>query len=672
MVKRKLNVLFAASEAYPFMKTGGLGDVAGSLPKALQNDGVEVRVIIPKYRDIPQEYKDQMEHVCDFYMPLGWRNVFCGIEKLTYQGVIYYFVDNEYYFNRGGAYGYFDDGERIAFFSKAIVECLQYLPDFNCDVLHCNDWHTALAPVFLREFYNGVGNYDNVKTVFTVHNLKFQGQMSDMVLGDILGLDKSKPASEQLRSDAQSINFLKGALCYSDILTTVSETYAGEIQSDFFGENMQDIFRRRNNVLYGIVNGIDVDFFNPETSTNIVANYSADNLEGKKKCKEELQKELGLEVNADVPLIVMIGRLTQQKGLDLIQRILDELMQQAVQFAVLGTGDYEYEEMFKGFSYKYPGKVSANIRFSEPLSHRLYSGGDMLLMPSLFEPCGLSQMIAMHFGTLPIVRETGGLRDTVKPYNMYTGEGTGFSFANYNAHEMLFTIKSAIDLYYNNKDAWKKMQETAMKTDFSWNVAADKYKKLYEQLHPEVEPYVVEKKEEEKAVEEEKPVESLDKQEETVKPEEEVKEAVKEKVKEEKVVENKENDVKEDVVLKADVKEEKEEVKKEKKTEKEEVKKEEKTVKEDKKNISSTTKTAKKQTSSASKTTAKPANKTTSKTAGKTRKTAAKKTTSSRKTVKKDSDTTAKAKTTANKTVKKEDSKTASKVNTTEKDNNKK
>ncbi len=649
MVKRKLNVLFAASEAYPFMKTGGLGDVAGSLPKALQNDGVEVRVIVPKYRDIPQEYKDQMEHVCDFYMPLGWRNVFCGIEKITYQGVIYYFVDNEYYFNRGGAYGYFDDGERIAFFSKAIVECLQYLPDFKCDVLHCNDWHTALAPVFLREFYNGVGNYDNIKTVFTVHNLKFQGQMSDMVLGDILGLDRNKAASEQLRCDSQSINFLKGALCYSDILTTVSETYAGEIQSDFFGENMQDIFRRRSNVLYGIVNGIDVDFFNPEKSTNIVANYSADDLAGKRKCKEELQKELGLEVNADIPLIVMIGRLTQQKGLDLIQRVLDELMQQSVQFAVLGTGDYEYEEMFKGFSYKYPGKVSANIRFSEPLSHRLYSGGDMLLMPSLFEPCGLSQMIAMHFGTLPIVRETGGLKDTVKPYNMYTGEGTGFSFANYNAHEMLFTIKAAIDLYYNNKDAWTKMQKTAMKTDFSWNVAADKYKKLYEQLHPEIEPYVDEKKDD-KIAKEEKTVENNDKKEETVKVIEEKKEVVKE----EKDTDSK---MQEAVATKKA-----EEVKPEEK-------KETKAEKEAKKASSST---SKKQTSSASKTTAKPANKTTSKTAGKTRKTAAKKTTSSRKTVKKDSDTTAKAKTTANKTVKKEDSKTASKVNTTEKDNNKK
>ena len=649
MVKRKLNVLFAASEAYPFMKTGGLGDVAGSLPKALQNDGVEVRVIVPKYRDIPQEYKDQMEHVCDFYMPLGWRNVFCGIEKITYQGVIYYFVDNEYYFNRGGAYGYFDDGERIAFFSKAIVECLQYLPDFKCDVLHCNDWHTALAPVFLREFYNGVGNYDNIKTVFTVHNLKFQGQMSDMVLGDILGLDRNKAASEQLRCDSQSINFLEGALCYSDILTTVSETYAGEIQSDFFGENMQDIFRRRSNVLYGIVNGIDVDFFNPEKSTNIVANYSADDLAGKRKCKEELQKELGLEVNADIPLIVMIGRLTQQKGLDLIQRVLDELMQQSVQFAVLGTGDYEYEEMFKGFSYKYPGKVSANIRFSEPLSHRLYSGGDMLLMPSLFEPCGLSQMIAMHFGTLPIVRETGGLKDTVKPYNMYTGEGTGFSFANYNAHEMLFTIKAAIDLYYNNKDAWTKMQKTAMKTDFSWNVAADKYKKLYEQLHPEIEPYVDEKKDD-KIAKEEKTVENNDKKEETVKVIEEKKEVVKE----EKDTDSK---MQEAVATKKA-----EEVKPEEK-------KETKAEKEAKKASSST---SKKQTSSASKTTAKPANKTTSKTAGKTRKTAAKKTTSSRKTVKKDSDTTAKAKTTANKTVKKEDSKTASKVNTTEKDNNKK
>lgn len=663
MVKRKLNVLFAASEAYPFMKTGGLGDVAGSLPKALQDDGVEVRVIIPKYRDIPDEYKHQMEHVCDFYMPLGWRNVFCGIEKLTYQGVIYYFVDNEYYFNRGGAYGYFDDGERIAFFSKAIVECLQYLPDFKCDVLHCNDWHTALAPVFLREFYNGVGDYDNVKTVFTVHNLKFQGQMSDMVLGDILGLDKNKAASEQLRCDDHSINFLKGALCYSDILTTVSETYAGEIQSDFFGENMQDIFRRRSNVLHGIVNGIDVDFFNPEKSTNIVANYSADNLEGKKKCKEELQKELGLEVNADIPLIVMIGRLTQQKGLDLVQRILDELMQQAVQFAVLGTGDYEYEEMFKGFSYKYPGKVSANIRFSEPLSHRLYSGGDMLLMPSLFEPCGLSQMIAMHFGTLPIVRETGGLRDTVKPYNMYTGEGTGFSFANYNAHEMLFTIKAAIDLYYNNKDAWKKMQETAMKTDFSWNVAADKYKKLYEQLHPEVEPYVIEKKEE-NITKEEKTEEKEDKKQETVNSKED-KEVVKEPEEkiQEKVVKDNTKEKTDNEGKAAEKAEKNDKVKVEEK-------KETKAEKEVKKSSSSV---SKKQTSSESKTTSKSENKTASKTTGKSRKTTAKKTNVSNKTIKKESiNTSSKGKKAIKETAKKESNNSAIKVKTAVKDNNKK
>ncbi|MDE6635816.1 MAG: glycogen synthase GlgA, partial [Lachnospiraceae bacterium] len=480
-----MNVLFAAFEAVPFLKTGGLGDVAGSLPPALKKAGCDVRVIIPKFLDMPDEYKSKLEHVTDFYVPLGWRNQYCGIEQLEHNGVTYYFVDNEAYFARHGAYGYFDDGERIAFFSKAIVECIQYLPDFECDVLHCNDWHTALAPVFLREFYGGIPLYDNIKTVFTVHNLKFQGQFTDLILGDILGLSHIAPAAQQLRCDRTSINYMQGALCYSDILSTVSPTYAGEIQNSYYGEHMEKIFQRRNHVLYGILNGIDTDVYNPEKDMDIAKQFSSDNIDGKKECKRAIQEELGLEQNPDIPLIIMIGRLTEQKGMDLVKKVLDELMRESVQVAILGTGDREYEDTLRYFENVYRGKLSARIMFDEKLSHRMYAGADMILMPSRFEPCGLSQMIAMAYGTLPIVREVGGLKDSVKPYNMYTGEGTGFSFANYNAHEMLFTIKNAIYVYYNKKDDWNKLQQTAMNEDFSWSQAAESYVDMYLRLHPE-------------------------------------------------------------------------------------------------------------------------------------------------------------------------------------------
>lgn len=485
-MKRKLRVLFAAFEAAPFMKTGGLGDVAGSLPQALKKADCEVRAIIPKFKTMPEEYKAKLTHVTDFYVPLGWRNQYVGIEKLVHKGVIYYFVDNEYYFNRDSAYGYFDDGERVAYFSKAICEAIKYLPDFKCDVLHCNDWHTALAPVFLREFYRDDPLYDNVKTMFTVHNLKFQGQMSDFMLGDVLGLAGIKNAEDQLRCDERSVSFMKGALCYSDILTTVSETYAQEIQRPFFGEHLDDIFRSRSSILYGIMNGIDTEVYNPEKDKLIEKNFSVSNLTGKAVCKEAIQRELGLEINPDIPLIAMVGRLTDQKGMDLVACVIEEILQKPVQMAVLGTGDRKYEDMLKHFAWKYPNKMSACVMFDENLSHRLYAGSDMFLMPSLFEPCGLSQMIAMAYGSLPIVRETGGLKDSVIPYNQYTGAGTGFSFANYNAHEMLYTISNAVDVYYNEPARWHGLMENAMTEDFSWDRAAKKYIELYSKLHPEV------------------------------------------------------------------------------------------------------------------------------------------------------------------------------------------
>ncbi|MBP3486152.1 MAG: glycogen synthase, partial [Oscillospiraceae bacterium] len=362
----------------------------------------------------------------------------------------------------------------------AVVESLQYLPDFQCDVLHCNDWHTALAPVFLREFYHGP-LYDNVKTVFTVHNIKFQGIYPDHTLGDVLGLDHIPAAVDQLRFDWQIINYMKGALCYSDVLTTVSPTYVDELKNPFYGERLDGLFRWREDRLHGILNGIDTEMYDPAADKGIAANYSVDDPSGKAACKAALQRELGLWEDADVPVVAMIGRLTEQKGLDLVQRVLDELMDKGLQMVVLGTGDRQYEDMLRYYAWKYPGRLYAGICFDEALSHRIYAGADMLLMPSLFEPCGLSQMIAMRYGTLPVVRETGGLKDSVTPYNQYTGEGTGFSFANYNAHEMMFTLLRAAELFREDRESWNKLVGNAMAADFSWGRAAERYLELYKQ-----------------------------------------------------------------------------------------------------------------------------------------------------------------------------------------------
>lgn len=481
-MKRKPRVLFAAFEAEPFFKTGGLGDVGGCLPPALKKAGCEIRLIMPKFSAIDKKYTSRMTHVADFYLDLGWRKQYCGIEKLTKNGVVCYFVDNEYYFKRDSAYGYDDDGERIAFFAKAVVDCLQYLPDFKCDILHCNDWHTALAPVFLHELYRDVPGYENIKTIFTIHNLKFQGVYSSFVLGDVLGLHKIKAAQQQLTC-GDTVNYMKGALNYSDVLTTVSPTYSEEIRSAYFGEGMEDIFNRRSNVLHGILNGINNSSHDPSDPKLVEFPFTIDTLEEKSKNKLSLQRQLGLEENADVPLIVMISRLTEQKGLDLITCVFDDLMQRPIQFAVLGIGDKKYEDTFKYYQYKYPDKVSANLTFSPALSEKYYAAGDMLLMPSRFEPCGLSQMIAMRYGNIPIVRETGGLKDSVIPYNKITGEGTGFSFSNFNAHEMLSIIDNAVNLYHNDPDAWKKIVKSAMSSNFDWAASAEKYMQLYMSLY---------------------------------------------------------------------------------------------------------------------------------------------------------------------------------------------
>lgn len=485
---KKMQIVFASAECAPFVKTGGLGDVAGSLPAALVRAGAEVIVMVPKYATIKDEYKAQMEHFSDFYVSLGWRNEYCGLEKLERDGVTYMFVDNERYFARDYPYGFFDDGERFAFFSKAITESLQHLPaGFECDILHCNDWQTALAPVFLREFYQGLPLYDRVKTVFSIHNVAFQGQFSDTVMEDILGVAHIPAAASQLRCDACSINYMLGALRYADAITTVSPTYAGEIQTPEFGEGLDGVLRERSYALQGILNGIDVAGFDPATDKRIAANYTIDDRSGKAVCKAKLQEELGLEVRDDRPLMVMVTRLTRQKGMDLVMYALDRILSGGVQVAVLGTGDRDYEDGLRYFQDKYPGTMAARIEFDPALSQRMYAAADMFLMPSKFEPCGLSQIIAMRYGTLPIVRETGGLKDTVVPYNEFTGEGTGFSFANFNGDEMGDAVFRAARLFWDNREAWNQLVTQAMSQDFSWTRSADKYLDLYFFMHPEIE-----------------------------------------------------------------------------------------------------------------------------------------------------------------------------------------
>lgn len=485
---KKMQIVFASAECAPFVKTGGLGDVAGSLPAALVRAGAEVIVMVPKYATIKDEYKAQMEHFSDFYVSLGWRNEYCGLEKLEHDGVTYMFIDNERYFARDYPYGFFDDGERFAFFSKAITESLQHLPaGFECDILHCNDWQTALAPVFLREFYQGLPLYDRVKTVFSIHNVAFQGQFSDTVMEDILGVAHIPAAASQLRCDACSINYMLGALRYADAITTVSPTYANEIQTPEFGEGLDGVLRERSYALQGILNGIDVAGFDPATDKRIAANYTVEDRSGKAVCKAKLQEELGLEVRDDRPLMVMVTRLTRQKGMDLVMYALDRILAGGVQVAVLGTGDRDYEDGLRYFQDKYPGTMAARIEFDPALSQRMYAAADMFLMPSKFEPCGLSQIIAMRYGTLPIVRETGGLKDTVQPYNEFTGEGTGFSFSNFNGDEMGDAVFRAARLFWDNREAWSQLVTQAMSQDFSWTRSADKYLDLYFFMHPEIE-----------------------------------------------------------------------------------------------------------------------------------------------------------------------------------------
>lgn len=476
-----LKVWFASSEAAPFTKTGGLADVAGSLPKALKKLDVDIRVVMPKYSQISPQFVSQMQFVGGCQVELSWRKQYCGVFKLDYEGVTFYFIDNEYYFFREGCYGLYDDGERFSFFCKAILDVLPLI-DFQPDILHLNDWQTGMVSLLLDAHYRHKEGafYKKMHTLFTIHNLKYQGVFPKSTMSDLLGLDWEYFHINGVEYYDQ-VNFLKAGLSYSSTLSTVSRTYADEIKCDFYGENLQDIIRRRSEDMYGIVNGIDYENNNPQSDPRIYAHFSKADLSGKYENKKRLQEELGLEVRDDIPLVSFISRLVDQKGLDLVELMLSELVDMGLQFVVLGSGDRHYEDMFRNAQIRYPGKVSANIKYDGVLAQRMYAASDMFLMPSLYEPCGLSQIFSMRYGTVPIVRETGGLKDTVLSYNVFTKEGTGFSFSNYNAHEMKDAVARALEIY-QNKEEWENLIRSCMSQDFSWDNSAREYRNLYQSI----------------------------------------------------------------------------------------------------------------------------------------------------------------------------------------------
>lgn len=488
-----MNVLFATSECAPFVKTGGLGDVAGSLPQALREKNVDARVILPLYNCIPDKFKEQMKYIDHIYIDMGWRKQYCGVFELNYNNCIYYFIDNKFYFNGDKPYDYIHlDCEKFIFFSKAALSILPTI-GFRPDVINCNDWQTGPIPVFLDTFRDNPF-YQGIKTVITIHNLKFQGRWDFKGIKDAMGISDYyfTPDKLEFYKDA---NLLKGGMVYADKISTVSDTYAEEIKTPHYGENLDALLRARSNDLVGIVNGISYDDWNPAKDGYIAKKYSARTFKsGKAENKAELQRMVGLPEDPDKMLIGIVSRLTDQKGFDLIAYKLEELCNGGCQIVVLGTGDEQYENLFRHYAWKYPDRFAAQITYSNEMSHKIYAGCDAFLMPSAFEPCGLSQIISMHYGTLPIVRETGGLRDTVAPYNKYTGEGTGFSFANYNADEMLSCIWNAMDVYYNDKDAWTAMAKRAMAADYSWDVSAEKYIDMYCGLTGQDRPAASEKK----------------------------------------------------------------------------------------------------------------------------------------------------------------------------------
>lgn len=476
------NILFVASECVPFIKTGGLADVVGSLPKYINKEEFDVRVMLPKYMALSESYKTQMKYLTHFYMDLAWRNQYVGVFQLDYDGITFYFIDNEYYFAGATPYGnIYEDIEKFAFFSKASLSVLG-LVGFKPDIIHCHDWQTGLLPVYLKDRFMEGDFYKGIKTVFTIHNLKFQGVWDVKTVKDITGLSEYYFTTDKLEAYGDA-NYLKGGIVYSDFVTTVSDSYADEIKMPFYGEGLDGLINARSNALEGIVNGIDYEEYNPETDEMISKNYNPLNFRKNKiKNKRELQQELGLEINDKAFMIGIVSRLTDQKGFDLIDYCIEEICAKDVQLVVLGTGEEKYENLFRHYQWKYPERVSANIFYSNERAHKIYASCDAFLMPSLFEPCGLSQLISLRYGTVPIVRETGGLKDTVEPYNEYEGTGTGFSFQNYNAHEMLSTINYAKKIFFSKKRDWNKIIDRGMAKDFSWNNSAKKYEELYKNL----------------------------------------------------------------------------------------------------------------------------------------------------------------------------------------------
>ena len=475
-----MKVLYVVSEAVPFIKTGGLADVAGSLPKYLKAEGVDARVILPKYSSIPEEYRNNMEHVGDITVPVSWREKYAGVDKLEYEGVTYYFVDNQEYFYRDGLYGYFDDAERFSFFSRAVLNLLPTM-DFWPDVINSNDWHAALVNVFLKLEHQGDSRYENIKTVFSIHNLKYQGIFDKNIMGDVLGLDWKYFNNGDLEFN-DCVNFMKGGIVYADKISTVSRTYAEEIQYEFFGEHLDGLLRSRCEDLRGIINGIDNSVYDPATDKYLYENFDANSLDKKLTNKEKLQEQLGLPVSRSTPMLAMVSRLVENKGIELITRILDELLtHEDCQFVILGTGDKVYEDWFRELQWRFPTKVSVNIYFSNDLAQKIYGSADFFLMPSIFEPCGIGQMIALRYGTVPIVRETGGLKDTVKPFNKYDSTGNGYTFANINAHDLLYCIKRALT-EYDNIQIWNMLQNNAIRSNFDWKQSASEYIDMYKQL----------------------------------------------------------------------------------------------------------------------------------------------------------------------------------------------
>ena len=476
-----MKILFAASECVPFIKTGGLADVVGALAPVLARKGHDVRVILPKYGMMAEEYRQQLRHVTDFYVKLGWRHQYCGIEALERQGVTFYFVDNEYYFKRNYIYGLGgDEYERFGFFCRAVLDALPRL-DFQPDVIHAHDWQSGMVPALLKIQYAHLPFYQRIKSVFTIHNLQYQGIFGIREVQDVLGLGDGLWSSDKLECYGCA-NFMKAGLVYSDIITTVSPSYAEEITTAYYGERLDGLIRARKDSLYGVLNGIDTEEYDPEHDSLIFQTYSRDHLAGKAEDKRRLQAELGLEENPEIPLIGMVGRLTNQKGLDLVDGVLGDMMNERMQLAVLGMGDARYTNLFSWAEGQYRGRLSARFAMDPVLAHKLYAGADFFLMPSLFEPCGLSQLIAMRYGTIPIVRETGGLRDTVLSYNEYSHDGNGFTFLNYNAHDMLAVIQRALYYYENDKTVLATLQQRGMEGDYSWTHSARDYVAIYEKL----------------------------------------------------------------------------------------------------------------------------------------------------------------------------------------------